>query len=291
MECLGILIIVSALVAAAAVIFVGSAGRARRWNDAMAGAGARFRGHFTSGGWFAEPVVRLQYGAAEARLTCYALQGAGHRKCVQLVIQQRDQRTRCELLSWPATLRLTSDLAGLSRVELDWSGQSERWQVLAADGDEARHIFSQGARLALDRLWMGPLPSDTAISLMPGWLVVRKVWDMPRAADLEQFVEAVCTLSDQFQVAAAAGIEFVAGDEAQLIDEATCGVCSEKLAGEIVFCGHCKTPSHRDCWDYAGGCATYGCGGRTCFVPHEAPLARPPHYTLGPAPSARPKPR
>ncbi|MDX1947173.1 MAG: RING finger protein [Pirellulaceae bacterium] len=290
MECLGILILLTAIVAAVGVIAVGSLqARLARWNESFGIVAARFQGHFSPGGWFAQPVVRLQYGAAEARLTCFAIAGPPQRKCVQMVLQQRDQRLRCDLLSWPAAQRLANDSAGLAPIELDWSGQAERWRVLADDGDEARRIFSRGVRLALDRLWLAPLPSDTLVSLMPGWIVVRKVWENPRGADLEQFVESVCTLSDQLQIAAASGIEFVEGDEAQLLDEATCGVCCEKLAGEIVFCGRCKTPAHRECWAYTGGCATYGCGGQVCHAPRPAPPT--PHYTLGPAPAARPKPR
>jgi hypothetical protein len=52
-------------------------------------------------------------------------------------------------------------------------------------------------------------------------------------------------------------------------------VCGDHLAEEIVICRRCNTPHHRECWQYGGGCATYGCGGRECFVPGVAPLAAP----------------
>jgi hypothetical protein len=55
-------------------------------------------------------------------------------------------------------------------------------------------------------------------------------------------------------------------------------VCCEQLSQDVVFCVRCKTPHHRDCWEYSGGCSTYGCGGRMFFTPGEAPLANPPHW-------------
>jgi sarcosine oxidase delta subunit len=97
----------------------------------------------------------------------------------------------------------------------------------------------------------------------------------PRGVEIEEFVERVCALSDQLNLAAAAGIEFLVSDQAQLLEEAHCGVCGDNLASDLVVCRRCNTPHHRECWHYGGGCATYGCGGRDCAVPGIAPLARP----------------
>ena len=260
------------------IIFASSVhSRATRWNDAFSQVARQFRGAYTGGGWFSEPSVRLMYGTAHARLSCYSL-GRSGKSVVQLVIEQKEVRCRCEMLSRPSTVTLVPSLAGLTEVELAWGTQFARWQVAAADYDEARHLMTDAVRLALDRIWLHPLPRDTAVSLLPGWVVIRKVWDSPRASDLAQFVELGCTLNDQVQLAAAAGIEFITGDEAQVIDDALCCVCCEQLTHEVVFCVRCKTPHHRDCWEYSGGCSTYGCGGRMFFTPGEAPLASPPHW-------------
>jgi hypothetical protein len=160
-------------------------------------------------------------------------------------------------------------------VEFDWEDFRRRWHVLADDGDSVRQLLSDGVRLAIDRVWRFPMPGEMTISLSPGWFVVRKVWHSPRGIDLEAFVECSCTLFDQLNLAAAAGIEFIAGEQPQLMEDARCGVCGDGLASEIVVCGRCNTPHHRDCWQYGGGCATYGCGGRECIVPGMAPLAAP----------------
>ena len=46
-------------------------------------------------------------------------------------------------------------------------------------------------------------------------------------------------------------------------DGAECHVCGAGFEGTAVACPRCDTPHHGDCWDYFGGCATYGCGART----------------------------
>jgi hypothetical protein len=277
-EALIVLMLLVGVALVALVAFAGSAGsRSGRWNQAFAHVAQQFRGSLTSGGWFSDPSVRLMYGTSHARLSCYSLSRYG-KTVLQLVIEQREIRSRSEMLSRPSTVTLVSGLDGLTEVELNWGQQFARWEVAASDYDETRHLMTDAVRLALDRLWLHPLPSDTAVSLLPGWIVVRKVWDTPRAADLAQFVELACSLNDQLQLAGAAGIEFVTSDEAQIIDQAQCSVCCEQLAERVVFCVRCKTPHHRECWEYSGGCSTYGCGARMFFTPGEAPLVSSPHW-------------
>jgi hypothetical protein len=38
-----------------------------------------------------------------------------------------------------------------------------------------------------------------------------------------------------------------------------CQVCGDPLKGGLVACPACATLSHEVCWEYARGCATYGC--------------------------------
>jgi hypothetical protein len=286
------MILLVGLAVAAVVVALAQAGsQASGWNQAFEFAARRFHGRLTTGGWFGQPSTWIQHGDAAGRLTVFKLPRSGGERCLQMTIQQRDFRSRCEIYYHMTRQELIPGSHGLSRIEFDWEEFRARWHVLASDGDEVRHVLSDGVRLAIDQLWRHPTPAEIALSITPGWLVVRKVWNAPRGADLEDFVERVCGLHDQLNLAAAAGIEFLAGDEAQLLDAARCGVCGENLASEIVVCRRCNTPHHRDCWDYGGSCATYGCGSRECFHPGVATLAAP-HWETRPAAEARPaKPR
>jgi hypothetical protein len=52
-------------------------------------------------------------------------------------------------------------------------------------------------------------------------------------------------------------------DEAGPRPGARCPVCGSSLGSALLHCGKCRTPHHRECWEYAGGCSTYACGGRS----------------------------
>jgi len=38
-----------------------------------------------------------------------------------------------------------------------------------------------------------------------------------------------------------------------------CPVCCTRLTEPLVRCGRCRAPHHRECWEYLGRCAVYGC--------------------------------
>jgi hypothetical protein len=279
-ECalLGFVLVALGLALAIAAV---SSSRSGQWNEAFGHVARRFHGTLYPGGWIHTPGVWLQHGEAQARLTISTIRGAGRERCVQFTIQQREIQNRGEIFYYQTRETLLPLKRGLSSVEFDWEDFRRRWQVLADDGDAMRQLLSDGVRLAIEMLWRQPIPSEMLISLSPGWLVVRKVWHNPRGIDVEGFVERACALSDQLNLAAAAGIEFISGNQPQLLESARCGVCGDGLAHEIVVCRRCNTPHHRECWQYGGGCATYGCGGRECAVPGVAPLARPHYGGLG----------
>lgn len=54
---------------------------------------------------------------------------------------------------------------------------------------------------------------------------------------------------------------------------AVCRVCGARLSPPVVACPRCEAPHHADCWDYNGGCSTYGCREQiaTALVTEELP--------------------
>jgi len=46
--------------------------------------------------------------------------------------------------------------------------------------------------------------------------------------------------------------------------EGVCQVCGQAMTERIVHCRKCKTPHHRECWEYLRVCSTFGCGERRC---------------------------
>jgi hypothetical protein len=272
-ECLGVFLLMALVLTLGLFgLFSQTAARFERWNNALAAVAHRFSGSLTRGGWFSNPSLRMPYASTYARLSVYSLPGSTGRKCLEMIVQWNEVDVHMALVPRVTRRQIAVDLRNFQEVAVDWDDFRFRWNLWADHGEEARLLISSGVFAQLERLSHTPEPSETVVLVYPGWLVVRKVWDSTRTIDLERFVEMSLQLYDQFQLTKTDGIEFVAGDEPQIIDHASCRICGEEMNSEIVICRRCQTPHHRDCWDYNGGCATYGCRETLYLVPRRALL-------------------
>jgi hypothetical protein len=59
-----------------------------------------------------------------------------------------------------------------------------------------------------------------------------------------------------FDRPADAGIQWIESRERM---SGLCPICTTALREPLVRCPRCRSPHHRECWDYLGRCATYGC--------------------------------
>ena len=296
MECVGVFLLFAAIVVLALFgVFSQTAARFERWNSALTAVSQRFGGVLSRGGWFSNPSLRLPYGTTYCRLSVYNLPGTAGRKCLEMIVQWTDVQLHLAIVPRVTRRQIAVDLRNLTELEFDWDDFRLRWNIWSDDGEEAHLLLSSGVRVQLERISRSPEQAETLVLIYPGWLVVRKVWDSSRANDLEQFVDMTLGLYDQLQLTKTEGIEFVQNDEAQVIDHANCRICGEELQSEIVICRRCQTPHHRDCWEYAGGCATYGCRETAYLVPRRAlpsPNPNPRDAPASDSPPGRPsKPR
>ncbi|MEX2027450.1 MAG: RING finger protein, partial [Pirellulaceae bacterium] len=226
------------------------------------------------GGWFHQPHWPLQYGETFVRLTTYTVgRGASTTRMVELIAQFPDSCCRLEVFPRSADTSLLSLPMDLAPVLLAGDDFASAWTILASDEAQARVLLSQQVRFHLHQLRRTPEWSDVSLSIRTGWLVLRRKWTSQRPADLETFVELALGLVDQIQLTRTIGIDFVEEGQVKVIDDARCLVCGEGLVIDLVYCRRCKTPHHRECWDFSGGCSTYGCRETQFLIPHHLPPA------------------
>jgi hypothetical protein len=105
---------------------------------------------------------------------------------------------------------------------------------------------------------------DIQVQFLGGVLTITKPRHLTSYEHLEEFVTLSAELFQAALRTRTTGIEFVTTGpvEAKEPDavESQCQVCGEPLAADLVWCAACKTPHHRECWEYFGGCSTYACG-------------------------------
>ena len=144
--------------------------------------------------------------------------------------------------------------------------------VQANDPDMARQFLDPpDIRHAVEELRKLSPPSGMLLSINPERLLVqvdRNLGSHP--ALLEAAVRHALALNQWLQTSVAdrlgVGIAIVDAGPASLEDAgpAQCEVCGDAIEGLHVLCALCKTPFHRDCWTFIGGCSTYGCQCKQC---------------------------
>ena len=76
---------------------------------------------------------------------------------------------------------------------------------------------------------------------------------------LLDFVQGSLDLFDQLMLHKADGLEFTEANQAAVMEDFRCPICSDDVMQEMVVCKRCKTPHCAECWEYNGKCATFAC--------------------------------
>jgi hypothetical protein len=104
--------------------------------------------------------------------------------------------------------------------------------------------------------------NDIHLSIGSGTLRITVGTHLSSESSLSDFITRCRVLFDLLNPDTSHGIEFISakvtGAPAKI--EAECQICGSALKENIVYCAKCKTPHHRDCWQYFGSCSVYGCG-------------------------------
>lgn len=140
--------------------------------------------------------------------------------------------------------------------------------VQANDPEMAREFLAPSVRWAIGNLGRLAPPGGVLVSINPERLLVQVDRNLGQHPDaLSYAVREALIVHDGLQQGVASrltqGISIV---EAGLAEPGegppTCKVCGEAITGPAVRCASCKTPHHRDCWEFVGACSIYGCQGK-----------------------------
>jgi hypothetical protein len=139
-----------------------------------------------------------------------------------------------------------------------------RYVVKSESADFARSFLDPKARQSVDDL-RNLLGNDRIlISLNASRLMVRKQDVLSKFEDLAVFAELSGRLFDRVVAFSQreSGIEI--DDDAPSAsagEDPVCQVCGSRIPADVrVFCRKCRTPHHKECWEYNGKCSTFGCG-------------------------------
>lgn len=211
---------------------------------------------------YRESQVSLGYGQSINSPGCY---------WTHVTLDWPDKNICCEIRpqsqrgGMPSLLGTRKLLLGEPAFDADYYlAASDRWQLV--------NLLTTGVRDRLHELfWLRTSPrfsrQNMYVRVSGGQLFIAKPGMVTSEEVLREFIEMTLGFYNEALLTCVDGIQFLPGKRhsghgESLGEETHCHVCGDPLAGHIIYCRGCQTPHHVDCWNYFGGCGTYGCGGK-----------------------------
>jgi hypothetical protein len=245
-----------------AVVVIGAlAAQQRARKDALTRIARRFHGQLHWAVFFGLPQLRFRHSGVHALLT-YTWHGK-HQRHTHLQINWPDRTTRLETYPQGVASRLRQ-LWGMEDIRIFSPQFDADFLICGSDRAAARTILNaevQQRIYALAKVGAGGFWSHNNIyvAIRGGVLQVTKPTDLTNYDDLARFITLSLELFDQALATRATGIEYIEAPSPPAAEQSQCQVCGDDLTRDIVLCRRCRTPHHRDCWEYFGGCSTYAC--------------------------------
>lgn len=143
--------------------------------------------------------------------------------------------------------------------------------VQANDAEMAHDFLGPEVRLAIANLQRLVHAGGMLVSINPERLLVQIDRNLGTSAEsLTQVVGNTLVIHDGLQVGVrrrmSQGISIVEDAPGSAEEDSgppVCKVCGEVIeGGPVMLCSVCRTPHHRECWEYVGACSIYGCGSK-----------------------------
>lgn len=256
----GILVLMVAMLAIAAGLltfawFIFGGGRLR-WFAAWRQVAPRYRAVVDSKWWL--PRMRFSWRGESAslrsvrRMEGTALAGT----LLETIAPELTEQISIYTLNWP----------GISRtVEPDVpanTGFESRFVVRGTGSDQASidsNAISGHVRWQISEFgeWSGK--SCLRIELTPRRIRIWISGKLKTAEELDDFLRLGLRIVDQLRTARTEGLDFVNENQATILNDVFCPICTAPMEGRMVICVRCKTPHCRDCWEYNGKCGMFAC--------------------------------
>ena len=280
----GVMIIV-VVVVVALVAWAGDAHR-RQLVEIYSRLAKHYGGYCDPGSWGTQPKVDFVHAGSHVVVDSCSTGGKVASHFTQIHFRGLHPIVRCEVYPdgmWPRFKRLM----GMEDIEIGSPDFDERYIITGENSVALRDLLTAPLQIKIEHLRRLLGNNHIYVSFNKHELLVKKLSIIRDYYLLSKFTEQAIELYDQAILTAQKGIEFVQSTSPPDVKEAVCQICGETIQTDAVLCRRCKTPHHRDCWEYYGACSTYGCGERGFILPKREQGKRPGKSIDGSTSSAR----
>lgn len=227
----------------------------------------RYRAHILPRGWFQPEGLQFDYTDTSVTI----LVGRHRRYGGYTEARFHWPNRRLHMVIAPVSRPLRrSAVRRLARLDSPSDTFFWRYRVYVNEAAIGKRMLSDAVKWYIEQLRQILAQQDVELSWHEGQIVVRKFAQVREAPQWEQFIALALRIYDQSMLMIAEGIEFVEDNEAKLLDDVSCQICGDHITTDMVFCRRCKTPHHRECWEYTGHCSVFACRETQFFTPRIA---------------------
>jgi hypothetical protein len=165
--------------------------------------------------------------------------------------------------------------AGLTPYPLGEPGLDQRFTAWTNDPESCRQMLTPAS------LWHLVHLLELARHPHLDWRIRRGVFQISLGGHFRKKPQLVAVAEKMLEVYAQTllcsqeGVDFIDDQSAYVIDAMVCPICSGSIGGDVAICFRCRTPHCKECWQYNGKCATFGCGSEKFVVPRARSTALP----------------
>lgn len=223
------------------------------------------------------PGASFRYRDGLVRLTALLRFPRNGGRQTRIVLDWPDRRF--QFMAWTRGKRFRAPIrTGLSPYPSDQPKLTERFQIWTNDPVSAQALLSPACVWQLFQLTEMSANGHLYWNIRRGKCWIHVGGHFRRQRQLGDVVAKMLDLFSQAQLTQQQGLDFVDDQAARVIEEMTCPICSGPIGRDVVICVRCRTPHCKECWQYNGKCATFGCGSEK----FAAPVADPaPESSVG----------
>lgn len=249
------------------LLVVSGKGPFSRQESPVQRAARRFHGRVTGHGWFRSGGLEFNYTDTVVSV----LTGVSRRDGAYVEAWMDWPKHDFQMLIVPVARPLKkSAVRSLGTLDSATDTFFWRYRVYTNNAELARQLLTETIKWHVEQLRTAIAPSDIEIRWREGRLRIRKFASLRDAHSWEQFIGLALRIYDQSMLVIAEGIEFVESTDAVLLQDVRCQVCGETITTDMVFCRLCRTPHHRECWEYNGSCSVFACRETQYVTPRVA---------------------
>ncbi len=230
----------------------------------------RVGGTLTEGSLWTFPTVTFAHDGASALLDVYATGGKNSTLYTQLTFTfYHNSSFRCEI-SPEGFLQEIGKFFGMQDIEVGYRTFDDHFIVKSDDIETVRNFLNAAVQQELLKLKQLRRNDHIYLSMNSSRLLIKKLSLLNRLEDLIAFYESSGRICDEVMTllgaSGAGAIQILDVSFDGAVETPVCQVCGDEVTSNKVICRRCRTPHHRDCWEYNGGCSVYACKERRYIV-------------------------